>query len=154
MKNYEKYLDMVMKQLNGVKGGIENSKVYADIAQMLDDWKAERDYECAKRVFEGLALPTDIIDEEDRKLYIIDAPGYKKENIEVHVEEDILYVNVVAESVDDGYNYELNERTMVDRSRYYVLDEDMEEVKATYKDGVLTIEMKKKKPKVTRVSID
>ena len=81
-------------------------------------------------------------------------PGYKKENIEVHVEEDILYVNVVAESVDDGYNYELNERTMVDRSRYYVLDEDMEEVKATYKDGVLTIEMKKKKPKVTRVSID
>jgi HSP20 family protein len=154
MKKYENYLDLLMKQLNGVKGGIENSRVYSDITQMVDDWKAERDYECAKRVFESLVLPTDIIDEPDCKRYIIDVPGYKKENIHVHIDEDILYVDAIADNADVELTYEQNERNMVDRSRCYVLDEEMEEVKAAYKDGVLTIEMKKKKPRVTKVSID
>ena len=78
MNNLEKYLDRVMQQLNGVKDEIENSKMYADITQKVDDWKAERDYECAKRVFENFVLPTDIIDEPDRKIYVIDVTGYVK----------------------------------------------------------------------------
>lgn len=154
MKNYERYLDMAMKQLNGVKDGIENSKMYTGVAQMVDDWKAERDYECAKRVFESFVLPTDIIDEPDRKLYVIDLPGYKKENIYVHIEEGILHVDAIADFDDEDVCYELNERETIDRSRCYKLDEDMQDVKASYKDGVLMIEMKKARPKVTKVLID
>ena len=95
---------------------------------------------------ESKIMKTDI---KDKYLIDIDLPGYDKENIKLEVENGYLIVHATI----DNNNEEKEEGKFVRKERYmgscsrsfYVGDEvKSEDVKASFKNGTLKIEIPKK----------
>ena len=95
---------------------------------------------------------TDIKEKTDKYLIGIELPGYQKENIKIDVEDG--YLTVHAEINSD--NEEKEEGKFVRRERYvgscsrsfYVGNEvKSEDIKASFKNGILKIEVPKKEYK-------
>jgi len=94
-------------------------------------------------------MKTDIRENENQYLIDIDLPGYNKEDIKIEVEEG--YLTVQAEI--NSHKEEKENDTFVRRERYkgncsrsfYVgKDVKSEEIKATFKNGILALEVPKK----------
>lgn len=101
---------------------------------------------------ESKIMKTDIKEKKDKYLIDIELPGYQKENIKMDVEDG--YLTVHAEINSD--NEEKEEGKFVRRERYvgscsrsfYVGTEvKSEEIKASFKNGMLKIEIPKKEEK-------
>ena len=101
---------------------------------------------------ESKIMKTDIKEKTDKYLIGIELPGYQKENIKIDVEDG--YLTVHAEINSD--NEEKEEGKFVRRERYvgscsrsfYVGNEvKSEDIKASYKNGILKIEVPKKEYK-------
>ena len=97
-------------------------------------------------------MKTDIKEKGDKYLIDIDLPGYEKENIKIEIEDG--YLTVHASSTRK--NEEKEEGKFVRRERYegacsrsfYIGDEVKEEdIKASFKNGILKIEIPKKDQK-------
>lgn len=98
---------------------------------------------------ESKVMRTDILENKESYDIIIDLPGYEKENIKIDVENG--YLNVSATM--NRHNEEKEEGKFVRRERYfgecsrsfYIGDEIKgEEVKASFKNGTLKLEIPKK----------
>lgn len=98
---------------------------------------------------ESKIMKTDIKEKKDEYLINIELPGYQKENIKMEIEDG--YLTVHAEVNSD--NEEKEEGKFVRRERYvgscsrsfYVGTEvKSEEIKASFKNGMLKIEIPKK----------
>ena len=76
---------------------------------------------------------TDVIEEEDKIKIVMDLPGVNKEDIKVRISEDGKKVIVSAKSEDRRYYKEVDLPAKVDPSS----------AKATYRNGVLTIDLEK-----------
>lgn len=101
---------------------------------------------------ESKIMKTDIKEKTDKYLIGIELPGYQKENIKIDVEDG--YLTVHAEI--DSDNEEKEEGKFVRRERYvgscsrsfYVGNEvKSEDIKASFKNGILKIEVPKKEYK-------
>ena len=101
---------------------------------------------------ESKIMKTDIKEKTDKYLIGIELPGYQKENIKIDVEDG--YLTVHAEINSD--NEEKEEGKFVRRERYvgscsrsfYVGSEVKgEDIKASFKNGILKIEVPKKEYK-------
>lgn len=101
---------------------------------------------------ESKIMKTDIKEKTDKYLIGIELPGYQKENIKIDVEDG--YLTVHAEIISD--NEEKEEGKFVRRERYvgscsrsfYVGNEvKSEDIKASFKNGILKIEVPKKEYK-------
>ena len=101
---------------------------------------------------ESKIMKTDIKEKTDKYLIGIELPGYQKENIKIDVEDG--YLTVHAEINSD--NEEKEEGKFVRRERYvgscsrnfYVGNEvKSEDIKASFKNGILKIEVPKKEYK-------
>ena len=101
---------------------------------------------------ESKIMKTDIMEKKDKYLIDIDLPGYQKENIKMEVEDG--YLTIHAEINSD--NEEKEEGKFVRRERYsgscsrsfYIGTEvKSEEIKASFKNGILKIEIPKKEEK-------
>lgn len=101
---------------------------------------------------ESKIMKTDIKEKTDKYLIGIELPGYQKENIKIDVEDG--YLTVHAEINSD--NEEKEEGKFVRRERYvgscsrsfYVGNEvKSEDIKASFKNGILKIEVAKKEYK-------
>ena len=101
---------------------------------------------------ESKIMKTDIKEKTDKYLIGIELPGYQKENIKIDVEDG--YLTVHAEINSD--NEEKEEGKFVRRERYvgscsrgfYVGNEvKSEDIKASFKNGILQIEVPKKEYK-------
>lgn len=101
---------------------------------------------------ESKIMKTDIKEKADKYLIGIELPGYQKENIKIDVEDG--YLTVHAEINSD--NEEKEEGKFVRRERYvgscsrsfYVGNEvKSEDIKASFKNGILKIEVPKKEYK-------
>lgn len=101
---------------------------------------------------ESKIMKTDIKEKTDKYLIGIELPGYQKENIKIDVEDG--YLTVHAEINSD--NEEKEEGKFVRRERYvgscsrsfYVGNEvKSEDIKASFKNGILKIEVPKKEHK-------
>ena len=101
---------------------------------------------------ESKIMKTDIKEKTDKYLIGIELPGYQKENIKIDVEDG--YLTVHAEINSD--NEEKEEGQFVRRERYvgscsrsfYVGNEvKSEDIKASFKNGILKIEVPKKEYK-------
>ena len=77
---------------------------------------------------------TDVYEEEDTVKVIMDMPGVDKDDINISIEPGGRTLVVEAKGSDRSYRKELQLPTEVDASK----------AKATYKNGVLTIELPKK----------
>jgi HSP20 family protein len=90
-----------------------------------------------------LETPVDVIDEGDAVRVIIDIPGFRKEDIEIYMEDSNLIVRAVRreESSDRKGNYIRRERRYGEVYRRIKLPEglDVEKAKANYNNGVLEI---------------
>jgi len=91
----------------------------------------------------------DIQETENAYLLAMDLPGYDEKNIDVHVDGSGLTVASKQEEEKDAENrgaYVLRERKINSFSRSFKLPEnaDPEAVNANYKNGVLSLEIKKR----------
>ena len=100
------------------------------------------------------SFSTELSETEDMLVLNTDLPGIKPEDIEVSVTEDTL--NLKAEVREDSVDKEENFQRIEKRYRSFSRSISLpcrivaEEVKATYKDSILRIELPKCKPKKAR----
>ena len=113
---------------------------------------------------ESKIMKTDIKEKKDKYIIDIDLPGYEKENIKMSIEDGYLTVNASTntekEDKEEG-KFVRKERYMGSCSRsFYVGDAvENEDIKASFKNGTLKIEIPKKEnkkelPEVKYIPID
>lgn len=95
------------------------------------------------------AFGTDVTDEGDSYKLTADLPGFKKEDIDITVEDGVLTIsaerNEETEDTDKKGRYLRRERTYGSYKRSFGLGEvDEDNISAKYADGVLTLELPKK----------
>lgn len=101
---------------------------------------------------ESKIMKTDIKEKKDKYLIDIDLPGYEKENIKLEVEDGYLTVHATIDSnkeeKEEG-KFVRKERYMGSCSRSFYVGEEVktEDIKASYKNGTLKIEIPKKEEK-------
>ena len=96
-------------------------------------------------------MKTDIKETEDQYVLSIDLPGFKKEDVKIHLKDG--YLNVSAESKseeeDNSGKYLRRERYTGSMTRSFYVGEELteEDVKAKFGNGVLTLSLPKEAPK-------
>ena len=101
---------------------------------------------------ESRVMKTDIKEKKDKYVIDIDLPGYEKENIKIEVEDGYLTVhastNTNKEEKEEG-KFVRKERYVGSCSRSFDVGEEVndEDIKATFKNGTLKLEIPKKEEK-------
>ena len=111
-----------------------------------------RGFGLPRTLFEAVeSFSTGLTESEDMLVLSTDLPGVKPEDIEISVTEDTL--NLKAETREDSIDTQENFQRIEKSSRSFSRSISLpcriiaEEVKATYKDEILKIELPKCKPK-------
>lgn len=94
-------------------------------------------------------MRTDIKETEDQYLLTIDLPGFKKENIQVTVENDCLTIAAHADTEkQENARYLRRERYAGSLKRAFYVGEGVEQgdIKAQFQNGVLRLTIPKQKP--------
>jgi HSP20 family protein len=111
-------------------------------------------------LFSGWTPPLDVFDEKDNFVVKAELPGLKKEDIEINVHNGVLTI-----SGERKHEAEKKEGQTFRSERYFGRFQrsvtlpaavDVKNVKASYKDGVLTIDLPKAeeaKPKQIAISV-
>ena len=114
-----------------------------------------RGFGVPRTLLEGAeSFSTEFSETEDMLVLNTDLPGIKPEDIEISVTDDTL--NLKAEARDDSIEKDENIQRIEKRYRSFSRSISLpcrivaEEVKATYKDNTLIIELPKCKPKKPR----
>ena len=89
--------------------------------------------------------PVNIIDKETEFELHLHAPTFEKDNIKIAVAGDTMYITGTREPKDDSPNFLLQEYPIKSFERSFELSEraDRENIKATFKDGILTVIVQK-----------
>ena len=101
---------------------------------------------------ENKIMRTDIKEKEDKFEIAIDLPGYEKENIKIEVEDGYLSItantNSTKEEKEEG-KFVRKERYVGSCSRSFYVGDDIksEDIKASFKNGTLKIDVPKKEEK-------
>ena len=92
-------------------------------------------------------LKTDIIENEDSYIFMINVPGFNKENIKISLENGRLTVTASKEEKEDNNYYILKERNNGTFSRSYFVGDDIkiEHISAKLENGVLYLTVQKVK---------
>lgn len=99
---------------------------------------------------ENKIMKTDLKEKDGKYMLEIDVPGYDKEDIKIELNEGYLTVsaekNEEKEDKDKHAKYLKRERFTGMCSRNYYVGEDLkeEDIKASFKNGILSIEFPKK----------
>ena len=95
-------------------------------------------------------MKTDIRETEDQYILEVDLPGYKKEDIKIDVTEGYLTINAKVEKEDKKININMlvNEQSIYTGTRSFYVGEDIKtnEIKASFKNGILLLEVPKANP--------
>ncbi len=88
--------------------------------------------------------PTDVEETDDAFLVEAELPGFKKEEIELTVEKDVLRIRAERPR-SEKRNKRLNERTCFEVDRVIELSSAVEEdnISASFQDGVLAVRLPK-----------
>lgn len=96
----------------------------------------------------NFAPNTDVVEKDDQYYIKIDLPGVKKEDLSIEVKNNVLTVKGTRAEEKENKSEKLfkKERFVGSFSRSFNVEEtDQENIKADYKDGVLTLDLPKKK---------
>ena len=92
-------------------------------------------------------MKTDIREDDKSYLLEVDLPGYSKDDIKIDITDGYLTINakVEKEDKDESKTYVRRERFTGEVSRSFYVGEDIkeDEVKASFKNGILTLEVPK-----------
>ena len=97
---------------------------------------------------ESRVMKTDIKEKKDKYIIDIDLPGYEKDNIKIEVEDGYLTGHATSDSnkeeKDEG-KFVRKERYMGSCSRSFYVGDDVkeEDIKATFRNGILKLEVPK-----------
>ena len=95
-------------------------------------------------------MKTDIQEDENKYLLEVDLPGYNKEDIKIDVTDGYLTINakITREDNNEEKNYVRRERFTGEATRSFYVGEDIkeDEIKASFKNGILTLEVPKVNP--------
>lgn len=97
-------------------------------------------------------MKTDIKEKDNEYLIAIDLPGYDKNDIKIHIEDGYLNIhaktNKEKEDKEEG-QYVRKERYYGECSRSFYIGNNIteEEIKASFKNGTLKLEVPKKEEK-------
>lgn len=97
-------------------------------------------------------MKTDIKEKKDKYLIDIDLPGYSKEDIKIDIENGYLNIHAETHTENDDEEdskYVRKERFFGECSRSFYIGDDIteEDIKASFRNGTLTIEVPKKESK-------
>lgn len=97
-------------------------------------------------------MKTDIEEKDDKYLIAMDLPGYEKENINIEVEDGYLKIHAKTDTTkEEGKEskYVRRERYVGECSRSFYVGDDVEsdDIKATFRNGTLQLEVPKKEEK-------
>ena len=95
-------------------------------------------------------MKTDVRENENSYIIDVDLPGFKKEDIKIDVENGYLNINAKTDSSkneEEKGQYIRRERYTGECSRSFYIGEDIEdeEIQAKFENGILCIEVPKKK---------
>ena len=98
---------------------------------------------------ESKLMKTDIKEKKDKYIVDIDLPGYEKEDIKIEIDNGYLIVNAKTSHHKDEKEegkYVRKERFVGECSRSFYVGEDVkqDDIKASFKNGTLKIEIPKK----------
>lgn len=102
---------------------------------------------------ESKIMKTDIKEHDDKYELVVDLPGFEKNDIKMHIEDGYLVINAKINSSNDEKNedgkYIRKERYYGECSRKFYIGENIseEDIKASFKNGTLGIEIPKKEEK-------
>ena len=96
-------------------------------------------------------MKTDIKETEDQYVLAIDLPGFKKEDVKIHLKDGYLNVSASSQNEEEEKDgkYIRRERYTGSMTRSFYVGEDLteEDVKAKFGNGVLTLSLPKEAPK-------
>lgn len=96
-------------------------------------------------------MKTDIKETEDQYVLAIDLPGFKKEDVKIHLKDGYLNVSASSQNEEEEKDgkYLRRERYTGSMTRSFYVGEDLteEDVKAKFGNGVLTLALPKEAPK-------
>lgn len=100
-------------------------------------------------VDESKIMKTDIKEHENNYSIVVDLPGYNKEDIKVSVEDGYLTIHATMNSENEEKEkgkFVRRERYFGECSRSFYVGDDIttEDIKASYKNGSLKLEVPKK----------
>ena len=94
--------------------------------------------------FRGM-FKTDIEDRGDRFILEAELPGFNKEDINIDIEKDYLTVSAEKKDCSESKNYIRKERRCFSYMRSFDISNiEKDGIQASYKQGVLTLELPKK----------
>jgi len=103
--------------------------------------------------------PIDVAETQEKIIVRAEVPGMKQEEIQIEFENGLLSIRGERKLIkEEGVTFHRVERTFGNFSRSFTLPRtiDPERISATYRDGVLEIEVPKKeeaKPKQIRIAV-
>ena len=100
------------------------------------------------RKSESKMMKTDIREDKDNYVIDIDLPGFDKKNIKIDITNGYLTINAKVNNEDNekkGGKYIRKERYYGECSRSFYVGDDVkaEDIKAGFKNGILTLEVPK-----------
>lgn len=100
------------------------------------------------RKTESKMMKTDIREDKDNYVIDIDLPGFDKKNIKIDITDGYLTINAKVNNEDNekkGGKYIRKERYYGECSRSFYVGDDVkaEDIKAGFKNGILTLEVPK-----------
>ncbi|MFO7890595.1 MAG: Hsp20/alpha crystallin family protein [bacterium] len=121
--------------------------------------KEKKDVDEVERTRSGKCFlpPTDIIDKQDNIVVLADMPGVDQKSIDITLENNILTIQgCVNEKQPEDYTLVHSEYQVGDYYRSFTLSDtiNQEGIKATYKNGVLQLDLPKaEKAKSRKIEI-
>ena len=129
---------------------------YTSIARNRDLMDVFDDFFSTSRTYKG-DLKIDVQNMEKEYFIEVDVPGIKKEEIEIHFENERLEISINKElsNESENENYIHRERCYESLTRgIYLKDVDPKNFKAKLEDGVLKITAQKQEDKINKFMID
>ena len=116
---------------------------------LFDDFFNDPFFKRGDRVTHPL-MKTDIKETDDSYIIDVDLPGFDKKDIQIDVENGYLNINAKSEESNDDEEkgkYIRRERYYGECSRSFYIGEDVHEddIKATFKNGILSLDVPKVK---------
>lgn len=148
MKRWQKFFEEIERQIEEdfrratreVGGGRPRYYYYGfEITMGPDGRPIVREFGNVRRGTERIEVVdeidplTDIVEEEDKIKIVVDMPGVEKDDIKIYVSEDGRTLTIEARGKERKYHKEIRLPAQVNSSK----------AKATYKNGVLSIELEK-----------
>jgi HSP20 family protein len=136
------------------------NRMFEQMSDQLRDaartWETGGPFDVA--MTEPSRMTVDVLDENDQYTVKIDVPGFDREDVEVRVDDQVLYVetehDATVEAADERYVRREREHRSSRRTVSFPTPIDTADVEATMARGVLTVTVAKAEPLEEGTSIE